>query len=60
MDGLFTRDSSKDVKARMDVSIWVIKLTFNIKPLFIQKKRQNVAQNGLFAYRRLTMGDAQE
>ena len=37
MDGLFTRDSSKDVKARMDVSILVIKLTFNIKPLFIQK-----------------------
>jgi len=28
----FTRDSSKNVKSRKDVPIWVIKLKFNIKP----------------------------
>ena len=47
MDGLFTGDSSKDVKSRKGVPFGVIKLKFNIKSLFVPEDRQNLAQNGL-------------
>jgi len=35
--GGFLSDSSKDVKSRKDLPFWVIKLNFNIKPLFISQ-----------------------
>jgi len=47
VDGLFTGDSSKDVKSRKGVFFGVIKLKFNIKSLFVPEDRQNLAQNGL-------------
>ena len=58
MEGFFTRDSSKDVKSRKHEPFGVMKLKFHIKPLFIHKNSQNLAQNGLgfFRLKCLTMG----
>jgi len=33
------------VKSHKDVPLWVIKVKFNIKPLFIPQNRQILAQN---------------
>ena len=44
---IFRRDSSLDLKSRKDVPFGVIKLKFNIKPLFIPPNRQILAQNTL-------------
>ena len=57
---ILTLDSSKDVKSRKDVPFGVIKLKFNVKPLFIPQNRQILAQNTLhlsfFALKCLTVG----
>jgi len=60
VEGFFTRDSSKDVKSRKHEPFGVIKLKFHIKPLFIHKNSQNLAQNGLgfFSPEMLNNGDA--
>ena len=57
---IFRRDSSLDLKSRKDVPFGVIKLKFNIKPLFIPPNRQILAQTHwtwvFFAWKCLTMG----
>jgi len=54
---IFTRNSSLDVKSRKDVLFGVMKLEFNIKPLFISKNCQILAKTGqfFFAWKCLTM-----
>ena len=52
----FTRDSSLDVKSREDVPFVVIKLKFNIRPLFIFQNRQFwPKRDSFFDRKRLTM-----
>ena len=56
---IFTRDSSLDLKSRNDVPFGVIKLKFNVKPLFIPENSQILAQNGTWFFidrKCLTMG----
>jgi len=50
------RDSSLDVKSREDVPFVVIKLKFNIRPLFISQNRQFWPKmDSFFDRKRLTM-----
>jgi len=58
---IFTRDSSKDVKSRKDVPIWVIKLKFNFKPPFIPKTVKFWPKTGqFFRLKMLNNGGGQE
>jgi len=57
---IFTRDSSLDVKSCKDVLFRVIKLKFNIKPLFIPKTVKlwpKTHWTVFFAWKCLTMGE---
>jgi len=55
---IFTRDSAKDVKSRKGVSFGVIKVKFNVKPLFIPQTVKFWPKTGLifFDRKRVTMG----